>query len=101
MDLGIGFKKSLEPQLGLQYGENWSDLIALEEALLHGASRHPKTEREHGLSAAKTFVQRWEGTLSVRSDTAKLSLFPDRESGGERETCLSQFPGIQICLTLP
>jgi len=108
MDLGIGFKKSLEPRLGVQYGEDWSDLIALEEALLHDASRHPKTEREHGLSTAKKFAQRWGGTLSVRSVTAKMSLFPDRESGREWEPCrpdrqagLPEFPGAQISLTLP
>jgi len=108
MDLGIGFRKSLELRCGLQYGENWSDLVALEEALLHDTLRDPTTDREHGLSAAKYFVQRWGGMLSVRSGTAKLSLFPDRERGRERETCrrdretgLSEFPGVQISLTLP
>jgi Histidine kinase-, DNA gyrase B-, and HSP90-like ATPase len=101
MDLGIGFKKSLEPRLGLRYGEKWSDLIALEEALLHGASRNQKPARRHGLSAVEKFVRRWGGTLSIRSGTAKLSLKPDRERGTERETRLPEFPGAQISLTLP
>jgi hypothetical protein len=94
MDLGIGFKGSLSSRPGLRHGEQWSDIAALEEALLNGAGRG------HGLATVKEFVQRWGGKLSIRSGTARLLFLSDREHGSERETGLSEFPGVLISLVL-
>ena len=101
MDLGVGFKGSLSSRLGSQYGARWSDLAALEEALLHGTSRYPEAGRGQGLAAVKKFVRQWDGQLTIRSGTARLSLFPEREHGKDRETSLPEFPGAQISLVLP
>jgi len=101
MDLGIGFKESLSPRLGSRYGEQWSDIAALEEALLKGASRYREAGRGQGLAQVKKFVQRWGGKLLIRSGTARLSLPPDREHVRQRETGLSQFPGVQISIIMP
>lgn len=101
MDLGIGFKGSLSPRLGSRYGEQGSDITALEEALLKGTSRHPEAGRGQGLAAVTKFVQRWGSKLSIRSGTARLSLLPDREHGRQHETGLPKFPGAQICIIMP
>ncbi len=101
MDLGIGFKGSLSSRLSSRYGGQWSDIAALEEALLHRASRYQEAGRGHGLAAVKEFVQRWQGNFSIRSGTARLSLLPDWEHGRKCETGLSEFPGVQISIVLP
>jgi len=98
MDLGIGFKESLSPRLGSRYGGQWSDIAALEEAFLRGASGHQEAGRGHGLAAVKDFVKRWGAKLSIRSGTARLSLLPDRDH--RSETGLLDFPGVRISLVL-
>ena len=96
MDLGIGFKKSLE---GLHTIKD--DIEALEKALLHGASRYADRGRGHGLAAVRRFVNEWNGKLSIRSGTAKFSILPDWGYGKEREKNLTFFPGAQINIMLP
>jgi hypothetical protein len=100
MDLGIGFKESLSSRLGSRYGGQWSDIAALEEAVLHGASGRQKAGRGHGLAAVKEFAKRWGAKLSIRSGTARLSLLVDRENSNERETGLPDFPGVRVSLVL-
>ncbi len=101
MDLGIGIKNSLSPRFQSVYGEEWSDLLAIERALLHGASRYEDVGRGHGLTAVRKFVRKWNGKISIRSGTAKLSLLPSWEKGSRRLSGVPFFPGTQISLVLP
>lgn len=96
MDLGIGFKKSLEERIPLK-----DDLDAIEKALLHGISRHADIGRGHGLRAVRRFVKEWNGKISIRSGTARLSIIPSWSWGKERDTMLPFFPGAQISIVLP
>ena len=96
MDAGIGFRRSLAARFKLR-----GDLEAIEKALLHGASRHEDEGRGHGLAAVRRFVTQWQGRLSIRSGTARLSILPKWARGRERETNLTKFPGSQINIILP
>lgn len=96
MDTGIGFRKSLSERFSLK-----SDLQSIEEALIHGASRYTDKGRGHGLAAVRRFVNEWNGKISIRSGTAKLSIIPEWAWGKEREYNLSHFPGAQINILLP
>jgi anti-sigma regulatory factor (Ser/Thr protein kinase) len=96
MDAGIGFRKSLSSRFRLK-----SDLEAIEKALLHGASRHEDEGRGHGLAAVRRFAEQWQGRLSIRSGTARLSIIPKWARGKERELNLTNFPGSQINIILP
>jgi len=96
MDAGIGFRRSLAARFKLR-----GDLEAIEKALLHGASRHEDEGRGHGLAAVRRFVTQWQGRLSIRSGTARLSIIPKWARGREREMNLAKFPGSQINIILP
>jgi len=96
MDAGIGFRKSLSSRFKLK-----GDLEAIEKALLHGASRYEEVGRGHGLAAVRRFAELWQGRLSIRSGTARLSLIPKWARGRERELNLAHFPGSQINIILP
>jgi anti-sigma regulatory factor (Ser/Thr protein kinase) len=96
MDAGIGFRRSLSTRFKLK-----SDLESIEKALLQGASRHEDEGRGHGLAAVRRFADQWQGRLSIRSGTARLSLIPKWARGRERELNLANFPGSQINIILP
>lgn len=96
MDIGIGFRKSLSERFELK-----DDYEAIEKGLLHGASRYEDKGRGHGLSAVRRFVNEWDGKLSIRSGTAKLSIIPKWGRGKRRETSLAYFPGAQVNIILP
>ncbi len=96
MDTGIGFRKSLSNRFKLR-----GDLEAIEKALLHGASRYEDEGRGHGLAAVRRFVTAWNGRLSIRSGTAKLSIIPKWSRGRGQERNLISFPGSQINIMLP
>ncbi|MBW1614864.1 MAG: sensor histidine kinase [Deltaproteobacteria bacterium] len=96
MDTGIGFRKSLSERFSLK-----SDLHSIEEALIHGASRYTDKGRGHGLAAVRRFVNEWNGKISIRSGTAKLSIIPEWAWGKEKEYNLTHFPGAQINILLP
>lgn len=101
MDLGVGIRRSLESRLGPQYGSAWSDMLALEKAFFHGASRYDDVGRGHGLAAVRRFVVRWKGKLVLRSGTARLSLVPPWARGRAKADGLPPFPGTQIAMVLP
>jgi anti-sigma regulatory factor (Ser/Thr protein kinase) len=101
MDLGIGIKNSLSPRFSSACGEEWTDLLAIEKALLHGASRYEDIGRGHGLTAVRKFVHEWNGKISIRSGNAKFSLLPSWETGSRRLSGVASFPGTQISLVLP
>jgi anti-sigma regulatory factor (Ser/Thr protein kinase) len=96
MDVGIGFRKSLSGRFKLQ-----SDLDAIDKALLHGASRYEDEGRGHGLTAVRRFVTQWQGKLTIRSGTARLSILPKWARGREQERGLIMFPGAQVNIMLP
>lgn len=96
MDVGIGFRKSLSGRFKLR-----SDLEAIDKALLHGASRYEDEGRGHGLTAVRRFVTQWNGRLSIRSGTARLSIIPRWSRGSEQARNLISFPGSQINIILP
>ena len=96
MDVGIGFRKSLGSRFKLR-----GDLDAIDKALLHGASRYEDEGRGHGLAAVRRFVEQWQGKLSIRSGTARLSIIPAWARGKAKETNLIAFPGSQINILLP
>ena len=96
MDIGRGFRKSLSERFSLK-----SDLDAIEKGLLHGASRFADKGRGHGLSAVRRFVKQWDGKLSIRSGTARLSMIPQWSRGRAKEHNLTYFPGAQIHIMLP
>lgn len=96
MDIGIGFRMSLSERFSLK-----DDLEAIEKALLHGASRYAEKGRGHGLAAVRRFVNQWNGKLSIRSGTAKLSIIPQWAWGKEKELNLTHFPGTQVNILLP
>jgi anti-sigma regulatory factor (Ser/Thr protein kinase) len=96
MDVGIGFRKSLSGRFKLR-----SDLDAIDRALLHGASRYEDEGRGHGLAAVRRFIDQWQGKLSIRSGTARLSIIPKWARGKAKETNLIVFPGSQINILLP
>ncbi|MBI5099668.1 MAG: sensor histidine kinase [Nitrospirae bacterium] len=96
MDLGIGFKGSLSERVSIK-----NDIDAIEKALLQGMSRYEDIGRGHGLAAVRRFVNQWNGKLSIRSGTAKLSIIPEWAWGKEIESNLTYFPGAQINIMLP
>jgi hypothetical protein len=96
MDIGIGFRKSLAARFKLK-----NDLEAIDKALLHGASRYEDEGRGHGLAAVRRFVTQWQGKISIRSGSARLSILPSWARGKEQERGLTQFPGSQINILLP
>lgn len=71
MDLGIGFRNSLKTRFDIK-----DDIDAIGRALLHGASRYADTGRGHGLAAVRRFVNQWNGKISIRSGTSRLSIIP-------------------------
>jgi len=96
MDIGVGFRQSLSVRFSLK-----DDLDAIEKGFLHGASRFEDKGRGHGLSAVRRFVKQWNGKLSIRSGTARLSIIPQWARGKSKELNLSYFPGAQINIMLP
>ncbi|MEW6570877.1 MAG: ATP-binding protein [Nitrospirota bacterium] len=96
MDVGRGFRMSLSERFALR-----DDLEAIEKGLLHGASRFADKGRGHGLSAVRRFVKQWDGKISIRSGTAKLSIIPEWSKGKAKERNLVNFPGAQINIMLP
>jgi hypothetical protein len=49
----------------------------------------------------RKFATQWNGKLSIRSGTAKLSIIPKWARGKEKELNLTPFPGAQINILLP
>jgi anti-sigma regulatory factor (Ser/Thr protein kinase) len=96
MDVGIGFRKSLSHRFKLR-----DDLEAIDKALLQGASRYEDEGRGHGLAGVRKFVNQWNGKLSIRSGTARLSIIPSWARGNDKMRGLTNFPGAQINIVLP
>lgn len=101
-DAGVGFRASLETTYAHRVGERWGDVAALEAAVLHGVSRFRDPGRGQGLAGIRRYVERWNGKLSLRSGTARISSpIAKWDDDGPMDDGLASFPGSQMLLIIP
>jgi hypothetical protein len=100
-DAGLGFRKSLESAPGHMPSTRWDDAAALEEAVIRGVSRFRDRSRGQGLAGARSYVGRWNGKLSVRSGTARISIVPTWDDDLPLAEGLAPFPGAQVQVIIP
>ena len=100
-DTGVGFRHTLEPTQAKQYGERWSDAAALEAAVLKNMSRFRDPGRGQGLLGIRRYLLRWQGKLSVRSGTARITIVPPWDDDVPMAQDLAPFPGAQVQLVIP
>ena len=101
VDLGRGFRGSLEEEHGPRYGDDWGDAAALEAAFLHGITRFNEKGRGQGIQQIKRQVQRWNGAVEIRSGRARIAEVPEWEDRTPLQSGLPDFPGAQINVILP
>jgi hypothetical protein len=101
MDLGMGFKGSLEREHATRFGDRWGDATALEAAFIHGVTRFRDPGRGQGLKQIRKRVGRWGGKIAIRSGTARIADVPEWDSAPPLEKDLPAFPGAQIEIILP
>ncbi|HEX2210645.1 MAG TPA: ATP-binding protein [Longimicrobium sp.] len=101
MDLGVGFRGSLEREHAGRFGDRWGDATALEAAFIHGVTRFRDPGRGQGLKQIRRRVLRWGGKIAIRSGTARISDVPEWDDGDPMTTELAPFPGAQILIVLP
>ena len=100
-DAGLGFRRSLESTPGWKPRERWDDAAALEDALVRGVSRYRDPGRGQGLAGVRRFVGKWNGKLSIRSGTARITIVPDWDDAVPLREGLPHFPGAQVQITIP
>lgn len=100
-DAGVGFRRSLEAAEAKRHGDRWDDRTALESALIHGVSRFRDPGRGQGLSGIKHFLQDWQGKISIRSGTARLSIVPSWDDDPPMVEGLPYYPGSQVQIVIP
>jgi anti-sigma regulatory factor (Ser/Thr protein kinase) len=100
-DAGIGFRRSLESAPGRKLSDRWDDAMALEDALIRGVSRFRDPGRGQGLAGVRRYVGKWEGKLSIRSGTARISLVPAWDDDIPLAEHLPFLPGAQVQITIP
>ena len=100
-DAGLGFRRSLESMPGHLPSARWDDAAALEEAVIRGVSRFRERGRGQGLAGARNYVGRWNGKLSVRSGTARISIVPSWDDDIPLAEGLAPFPGAQVQVIIP
>ncbi len=100
-DAGLGFRRSLESTPGHLPSARWDDATALEEAVVRGVSRFRDRGRGQGLAGARNYVGRWNGKLSVRSGTARISIVPSWDDDVPLAEALPPFPGAQLQVIIP
>jgi anti-sigma regulatory factor (Ser/Thr protein kinase) len=100
-DAGIGFRRSLEGVQARRYGDRWGDGAALESALIQGISRFRDPGRGQGLAGIKRYLARWDGKISIRSGTARLSIVPSWDDDVPLSEHLPFFPGSQLQIVIP
>jgi hypothetical protein len=101
MDLGLGFRGSLDREHAARFGERWGDATALEAAFIHGVTRFRDPGRGQGLKQIRKKVGRWGGKIAIRSGTARIADVPEWDDGVPMEKELASFPGAQILIVLP
>jgi anti-sigma regulatory factor (Ser/Thr protein kinase) len=100
-DAGVGFRQSLETAHGRRQSDRWDDGMALEEAVIRGVSRFRDPGRGQGLAGVRRYIGRWDGKLSVRSGTARISIVPTWDEDVPLEENLPPFPGAHMQITIP
>jgi anti-sigma regulatory factor (Ser/Thr protein kinase) len=100
-DAGVGFRQSLEGAPQRRLSDRWDDGMALEEAVIRGVSRFRDPGRGQGLAGVRRYVGRWDGKLSVRSGTARITIVPSWDDDVPLEERLPSFPGAQMQITIP
>jgi anti-sigma regulatory factor (Ser/Thr protein kinase) len=100
-DAGLGFRRSLESAPGHVPSSRWDDGTALEAALMRGVSRFRDRSRGQGLAGARNYVDRWNGKLSARSGTARISIVPSWDEDDALAEGLAPFPGAQVQVIIP
>jgi anti-sigma regulatory factor (Ser/Thr protein kinase) len=100
-DAGVGFRESLESAPGWRPSDRWDDAMALEEAVIRGASRFRDPGRGQGLAGVRKFLGRWDGKLSVRSGTARIAIIPSWDEDVPLTEKLPPLAGAQIQITIP
>ena len=101
-DAGIGFRQSLESGSSARArSDRWDDGMALEEAVIRGVTRFRDPGRGQGLAGIRRYIGRWDGKLSVRSGTARISIVPSWDDDVPLEEGLPNFPGAQMQITIP
>ena len=100
-DAGVGFRSSLQGAPGHIPSDRWDDATALEEAVIRGVSRFRDRGRGQGLAGARKYVGRWNGKLSVRSGTARISIAPSWDEEVPLAEGLAPFPGAQVQVIIP
>lgn len=100
-DSGVGFRRSLEGVQARRYGDRWDDGTALESALIQGISRFRDPGRGQGLAGIRRYLARWEGKISIRSGTARLSIVPGWDDDVPLSEHLPEFPGSQVQIVIP
>ena len=100
-DLGRGFRGSLADEHSARFGDRWGDATALSAAFIHGLTRFPDTGRGQGIQQMRKQVRKWNGAMSIRSGTARISDVPDWDDAPPLREGLSSFPGAHIQLLLP
>jgi len=100
-DAGKGFRQSLESTPGFLPGSRWGDGTALEQAVVQATSRFRDRGRGQGLAAARKYVTKWGGKLSVRSGTARISIVPAWDDDPPLEEGLAPFAGAQLQVIIP
>ena len=100
-DAGVGFRRSLESAHAKRFGDRWGDGAALEAALIQNVSRFRDHGRGQGLAFIKRFLDQWEGKISIRSGTARLSIVPPWDEDVPMSDHLPYFPGAQVQIIIP
>lgn len=100
-DLGKGIRRTLGEQMRQDFEEEWTDRVAIEQAMFEEQSRFDDPGRGHGLASVRSSADQWNGLLSIRSGTARVSLIPDWMDANGIMEGLPFFPGTQVVLMLP
>lgn len=101
-DMGIGIEKTLRERFQEKAGEEWSDRMAIEKAMSEQVSRFDDPGRGHGLKTVRESTGHWNGRLSLRSGTARVTKVPDWDDRTpDNEEDLPEFPGTRVILLLP
>ena len=101
MDAGRGFRGSLMEEHSARYGDRWGDSTALEAAFLHGLTRFADSGRGQGIQQIRRQVRRWDGAITIRSGTARISQVPEWDDTPPMVEGLQSFPGAQIGIVIP
>ncbi|MEM7415390.1 MAG: hypothetical protein AAF389_07835 [Gemmatimonadota bacterium] len=101
MDVGRGFRGSLEGEHSARYGDRWSDVTSLEAAFLHGLTRFPDSGRGQGIQQMRKQVRKWNGAISIRSGTARIAQVPEWDDAPPLVDGMKPIPGALITMVLP